>query len=107
MDEFITDLYAIAKYKLHDELIRDSDAHLSEKMQMEPELTLQRAVTLAQQSECVKTQHPTVKGELSQESFIEVVRGDKTLSKAQNRGQVVVQKLTSAPCISINCLKGK
>ena len=66
VDEFITDLYTLAKYcqygELQDELIRDrivvgiQDAQLSEKMQMEPELTLERAVTLARQSECVKTQ---------------------------------------------------
>ena len=95
VDEFFTNLYAIAKYceygGLHDELIRDRivvsicDAQLSEKMQMEPELTLARAVTLAQQSKCVKTQQPTVRGKLSQESTVEVVRGDKTLSKVHNR----------------------
>ena len=43
-------------------------------MQMEPELTLERAVTLARQSECVKTQQPTVRGELLQESTIEGVK---------------------------------
>ena len=52
---------------------------------MEPELTLARAVTLARQSKCVKTQQPTVRGEQSQESTVEVVRGDKTLSKVQNK----------------------
>ena len=95
VDEFITDLYALAKYceygGLHDELIRDRivvgirDAQLSEKMQMEPELTLKRAVTLARQSECVKTQQPTVRGELSQESTIEAVKGTTLQPKAQNR----------------------
>ena len=96
VDEFITDLYALAKYcnygQLNDELIRDRivvgirDAQLSEKMQMEPELTLERAVTLARQSECVKTQQPTVRGELFQESTIEVVRGTTRMqSKTQSR----------------------
>ena len=51
---------------------------------MEPELTLERAVTLARQSECVKTQQPTVRGELFQESTIEVVRG-RMQSKTQSR----------------------
>ena len=62
MDEFITDLYTLAKYceygELHDELIRDRivgirDAKLLEKMQIEPELTPERAVTLAWQNESV------------------------------------------------------
>ena len=93
VDEFITDLYALAKYcdygGLHDELIRDRivvgirDANLSEKMQMEPELTLERAVTLARQSECVKTQLPIVRGEPSGESSIEAVKGNKLQSKSQ------------------------
>ena len=94
VDEFITDLYALAKYcqygELQDELIRDrivvgiQDAQLSEKMQMEPELTLERAVTLARQSECVKTQQSTVRGELLQESTIEVVKGTRQ-QKGHNR----------------------
>ena len=49
---------------------------------MEPELTtLERAVTLAQQSECVKTQLPIVRGEPSGESSIEAVKGNKLQSK--------------------------
>ena len=45
---------------LHDELIRDKlvvglrDMALSEKMQLDKELTLQKAVTMARQSEAVK-----------------------------------------------------
>ena len=63
MDEFITDLYTLAKYckyvELHDEIIRDRivvgicDAQLLEKMQIEPELTPERAVTLAWQNESI------------------------------------------------------
>ena len=94
VDEFITNLYALAKYcqygELQDELIRDrivvgiQDAQLSEKMQMEPELTLERTVTLACQSECVKTQQSTVRRELLQESTIEVVKGTRQ-QKGHNR----------------------
>ena len=61
------------------------DAQLSEKMQMEPELTLERAVTLARQSEGVKTQQPTVRGELLQESTIEAVHATTRQQKGQNR----------------------
>ena len=51
---------------------------------MDPELTLERAVTLACQSECVKTQQPTVRGELLQESTIEAVKGTRQ-QKEHNR----------------------
>ena len=94
VDEFITDLYALAKYcqygELQDELIRDrivvsiQDVQLSEKRQMEPELTLERAVTLARQSECIKIQQSTVRGELLQESTIEALKGARQ-QKGHNR----------------------
>ena len=47
-------------------------------MQMEPDLTLEKAVSLARQSESVKTQQPTVRGVVQQETAIEVVKGAKT-----------------------------
>lgn len=98
VDHFITDLYALAKYcgygELQDELIRDRivvgirDSRLSEKMQLEPDLTLEKAVTLARQSESIKTQQPTVRGEALQESTIEVVKtGKSAQSKVQARHQ--------------------
>ena len=56
MDEFITDVYCLAEHcgyaALHDEMVRDRIVvgirvgHLSEKMQMDPELTLDKAVNL-------------------------------------------------------------
>ena len=58
MDSFITDVYALAEhceYKdLHNEMIRDRiivglrDASLSEKLQLDSKLTLEKAVTKAQ-----------------------------------------------------------
>ena len=88
VDNFITDLYTIAKHcgynALHNEMIRDRivvgirDSQLSEKMQMEPDLTLEKAVSLARQSELVKTQQPTVRGVVQQETAIEAVKGAKT-----------------------------
>ena len=60
-DMFITDLYALAEHCkygiLHDELVRDHlvvgcrDRRLSEKLQMDSELTLSKAVKIARQSE--------------------------------------------------------
>ena len=81
VDEFITDLYRLAENcgygALQDELIRDRivvgirDGKLSEKLQMEAELTLESAVTLARQSESVKKQQPEIRGA---ETMVEAVQ---------------------------------
>ena len=39
------------------------DNNLSQKMQLEPNLTLTKAIELARQSESVKKQQPTVRGQ--------------------------------------------
>ena len=66
VDSFITALYALAEHctygVLHDEMIRDrlvvgiSNAKLSEKLQLDPSLTLEKAITQARQSEAVHQQ---------------------------------------------------
>ena len=50
---------------------------------MEPELTLEKAVILAWQSECIKTQQPTVRGELFQESTVELECSQKHKAEFQ------------------------
>ena len=72
VDSFITALYGLAEYcgyaGLHDEMIRDRivvglrDARLSEKLQLDPELTLEKAVTQVRQAEAVKQQQLLVRG---------------------------------------------
>jgi len=72
VDAFITDLYCLAKHcnygLLHDEMIRDRivvgllDSRLSEKLQMDPELSLEKAVNATRQSELVKKQQSVVRG---------------------------------------------
>ena len=71
VDSFITDLFCLAEHcaygQLCDELIRDRlvvgllDASLSEKMQLDPELTLDKAIALARQSEAMHKQQPVVR----------------------------------------------
>jgi hypothetical protein len=52
---------------MRDQLIRDlivvgiCDDKLSEKMQLDPELTLEKAISLARQSEAVKKQQPLIR----------------------------------------------
>ena len=73
IDVFITDLYTLAEHcsygELHDEMIRDRivvgirSAKLSEKLQLDPKLTLETAVTQARQAEAVKLQQAVMRGE--------------------------------------------
>ena len=73
VDSFITSLYCLAEHcgygALHNEMIRDrivvglQDAALSEKLQMDKDLTLDKAVASARQREAVKKQQAVVRGE--------------------------------------------
>jgi len=73
IDSFVTALYALAEHcgyaDLHDEMIRDRlvvglrDAKLSEKLQLDSELTLDKAITQARQTEAVQQQQPLLRGE--------------------------------------------
>ena len=67
VDSFITSLnYRLAEHcnyrDLHDEMIRDlivvglQDSNLSERLQTDPELTLNKAIRMAQQTESVRQQ---------------------------------------------------
>ena len=73
VDNFITDLYCLVEYcefgALKDELIRDrivvglKNRKLSEKLQLDSQLTLEKAIRAARQSETVKKQQPILHGE--------------------------------------------
>ena len=72
VDAFITDLYSLAETcsygGLRDEMIRDrivvglQNAKLSERLQLDSTLTLEKAVNEARQSEAVKRQQAVVRG---------------------------------------------
>ena len=78
VDSFITDLFCLAEHcayeQLRDEMIRDRlvvglrDASLSEKMQLDPELTLDKAMAMTRQSEAVHKQQPVVRGTQQQDT---------------------------------------
>ena len=73
VDVFITALYTLAENcnygTLHDEMVRDRivvgirDSSLSEKLQLDAELTLSTAVAKVRQAEEVKKQEPLLRGE--------------------------------------------
>ena len=72
VDSFITDLYGLARHcnfgTLKEELIRDrivvglQNRELSEKLQLDPNLTLEKATNLARQRETVKQQQNILDG---------------------------------------------
>ena len=72
VDAFITALYGLAEHcgygNLHDEMVRDRivvcirNAALSEKLQLDADLTLEKAVTQVCQSEAIKQQQPLLRG---------------------------------------------
>ena len=72
VDSFITSLYGLAEHcgysGLHDEMIRNRiivglrDATLSEKLQLDAELSLDKAVAQVRQAEAVKRQQSLVRG---------------------------------------------
>ena len=72
VESFITALYSLAEHcgygNLHDEMIRDRivvgirNNSLSEKLQLDPRLTLDSAITQVRQSEAVKQQQPLLRG---------------------------------------------
>ena len=50
------------------------DNKLSQKMQLEPDLTLKKAIDLARQCESVKKQQPTVRGQDTEQMAVEAIR---------------------------------
>ena len=66
VEEFIYSVHTLAQYclygNLHDEMVRDRivvgirDASLSQKLQMDPELTLEKATKMVRESEAIKKQ---------------------------------------------------
>lgn len=94
VEDYITALYVLAEHcnygTLKEELIRDRlvvglrDARLSEKLQLNPELTLERAVTEVRQSENVKKQQNTLRPVNSAAAEVAVVKRGQKVKKRFN-----------------------
>ena len=92
VDTFITALHTLAEYcnfgTLTDEMIRDRivvgllDAKLSEKRQLDPEVTLPKAINQARQSEVVKKQQSLMRNDFKEstgtKNEVDAVKADKT-----------------------------
>ena len=111
MDSFVTSLYELAEYcsfgELHDEMIRDRlvvglrDQRVSEKLQLDAELTLEKALTQARQHEAVKAQQPVVRGQKVESSSLDAVQGKKGQTKpknSMNRDSAVVKNTSQQKC---------
>lgn len=105
-DSFITDLYTLVEYcdyrALREEMIRDRlvvgllDAGLSEKLQLDADLTLEKAITKIRNAEAVKSQQSIVRGEEEEGSSVPV-----GAIKARNptmRSAVSYPNPDGAPC---------
>ena len=96
VDSFITALYCLVEYcgygELHDEIIRDRlvvglcDADLSERLQMDADLTLEKAITAARQSEAVKKQQAVVRGAESQATNVDNIHIHQQQRKHRGEG---------------------
>lgn len=95
VDSFVTDLYCLAKHcnygPLHDEMIRDRivvgllDSRLSEKLQMDAELTLEKAVNATRQSELVKKQQSIVRGTEGSAELPKLIGAVNNTKKSSNK----------------------
>ena len=78
VEAFITALYNLAEHcgyeALHDEMVRDRivvgilDHKLSEKLQLDSTLTLEKAITTVRQAETIKKQQPVIRGDRPEEA---------------------------------------
>ena len=76
VDSFVTSLHKLAEYcafgALHNDLIRDRlmvglrDHNVSEKLQLDAELTLEKALAQVRQHEAVKAKQPVLQGHKSE-----------------------------------------
>ena len=82
VESFITDLYALSETcnygELTNEMIRDRivvgirDNAVAERLQIDPELTLDKAISIARQGEMLKKQQPVVRGQQQQHETVSV-----------------------------------
>ena len=96
MDSFITALHCLAEHcgygELDDEMIRDHfvvglcDASLSKRLQMDADLTLEKAITAARQSEAVKKQKAVVRGAENQATNVENIHSGQQQPKRRREG---------------------
>ena len=112
VDNFITDLHCLAKIcgygELHSEMIRDRivvgllDDGLSKKMQLDPILTLEKAVSMARQSEAVHNQQGIVRGTSHDSGELQSENLEAVTSWFGNKTKSAIQKHKSPGKTTVN-----
>lgn len=126
VESFITAVHTLAEYcefgPLREQLIRDRivvgirDAKLSESLQLDAELTLEKAMTRVRQSEAVKRQQPVLRGIEQQPGQVEAVhkKNPRAFKTAKDRtdtsgcsrcGQTKKHSRTECPARDAECRK--
>ena len=105
VDVFVTALHALAEHcnygTLHDELIRDrivvglADARLSERMQMDQDLNLEKAINMARQSEEIKKQQNTLRNDASSVVQMDAATVDRVFEGRKQREKPKFNKYRS------------
>ena len=108
VDTFITALHTLAKHceygALQDQMIRDRlvvglrDSVLSEKLQMEPDLSLEKAVSYARQREAVKKQQSVVRGETHPN--VDVVHAHRHYNKVKPQTKKSLPRVSTSHPVS-------
>ena len=103
-DSFITSLYCLVEHcqygDLTEEMIRDRivagvrDRKLSEKLQLDAELTLEKAMHMVRQTEVVRQQQDVVRGVASTEAKVEAVKSTSFRRRGYGRSTEMSQRTT-------------
>ncbi|KAI2645074.1 Retrovirus-related Pol polyprotein [Labeo rohita] len=122
VDSFVTALLSLAEHckygPLYDELIRDrlvvslNNLRLSEQMQLDKDLTLEKVIDMVRQTEAAKQQQSNLRGECAVRTsgFVDRVisRNKPTQSRQRDKGRPAITKLglvTRVDDISIHTLQ--
>ena len=114
VDNFITDLYSLAEHcnfgTLHDKLIRDRivvgirDKALSEKLQLEAELTLERAIDQVRQKKAVRKQQLYLEQRgIPQANLMWIMQNEREAQKSAqkvNSGKEQFKQTKSTPAVT-------
>ena len=119
VETFVTALYNLAEHcgyeALHDEMIRDrivvgiQDRKLSEKLQLDPTLTLEKAITTVRQVEAVKKQQPVIRKERTDDETISPIQAVRNTSNREQTptcqwcGRSPVHDRRKCPARSVTC----